>query len=111
MVTKKVKSSKTIVHCVLEIQFVDIRLVSLAHIPEHRISIITKACCEHTHIIPMDNNNDFLGANTLEDQAQWRDKTKELSKLVIVKQCVSRQWLDEDARKLRRIGSIIEIGV
>ena len=26
------------------------------------------------------------------------------------KQCVSRQWMDEEARRLRRIGSIKEIG-
>ena len=56
------------------------------------------------------NNNDLFCANILEDQAQWRDKTKGLSKLVIVKQCVSRQWMDEEARRLRRIGSIKEIG-
>ena len=56
-------------------------------------------------------DNDFLCANILEDQAQWRDKTKGLSNHVIVKQCVSRQWMDEVARKLRRIGSINEIGV
>jgi len=33
-----------------------------------------------------DNNNtkDFLCPNILEDQAQWRDKTKGFSKLVIV---------------------------
>ena len=31
-------------------------------------------------------------------------------KLVIVKHCVSRQWMDEEARRLRRIGSIKEIG-
>ena len=49
-------------------------------------------------------------ANILEGQAQWRDKTKGLSKLVIVRQCVSRQWVDEYARKLRRTGSIKEIG-
>ena len=55
------------------------------------------------------NNNDFFCTNILEDQAQWRDKTNGLSKLVIVKQCVSRQWMDEDARKPRRIGSIKEI--
>ena len=36
------------------------------------------------------NNNDFLCANILEDQAQWRDKTKELSNCVNVEQCVSR---------------------
>ena len=29
------------------------------------------------------NNNDFLWANTIEDQAQWRDKTKGLGNLVI----------------------------
>ena len=29
------------------------------------------------------NNNDFFCANVLEDQAQLRDKTKGLSKLVI----------------------------
>ena len=33
-------------------------------------------------------------------------KTNGLSKLIIVKQCMSHQWMDEDARKLRRIGSI-----
>ena len=33
------------------------------------------------------------------DQAQWHDKTKGLyeSKLVIIKQCVSCKWMDEDA--------------
>ena len=36
-------------------------------------------------------------------------KTKGLIKLVIVKQCVSRQWMGEDGRKLMRIGSIKEI--
>ena len=35
------------------------------------------------------NNNDFLCANILEDQAQWRDKTKVLSNCVNVEQCVS----------------------
>ena len=30
-----------------------------------------------------DNNNNFFCVNILEDQAQWRDKTKGLSKLVI----------------------------
>ena len=35
------------------------------------------------------NNNDFLCANILEDQAQWRDKTKGLSNCVNVEQCVS----------------------
>ena len=29
------------------------------------------------------NNNNFFSANILEDRAQWRDKTKGLSKLVI----------------------------
>jgi len=33
-------------------------------------------------------------------------KPKAFSKLVIVKQCVSRQWMDEDAWKPRRRGSI-----
>ena len=56
------------------------------------------------------NNSDFFCANIFEDQAQWRDKTKELSKLVIVKQCVSRHWMGEEARMQRRIGSIKEIG-
>ena len=56
------------------------------------------------------NNNNFFCANNLEVRAQWRDKTKGLSELVIVKQCVSRQWIDEEARRLRRIGSIKEIG-
>ena len=30
------------------------------------------------------NNNDFFCANILEDQALWRDRTKGLTKLVIV---------------------------
>ena len=55
------------------------------------------------------NNNHFFCANILKNQAQWRDKTKGLSK-IILRQCVSHQWMDEDARKLRRIGSIKEIG-
>ena len=50
-----------------------------------------------------------MGAKIFEDQAQWRDKTKGLRKLVIVKQYVSRQWMDEGARNIRRIGSIKEI--
>ena len=37
-------------------------------------------------------------------------KTKGFSKLVIERQCVSRQWMGEEARRLRRIGSIKEIG-
>ena len=53
---------------------------------------------------------DFFCANILEDQAQWGDKTKGLNKFMILKQCVSRQWMDEEARKLRRIRSIKEIG-
>ena len=57
----------------------------------------------------MYNNSDFFCANIL-DQARRRNKTKGLSKLVIVKQCVSRQWMDEEARKLTRVGSIKEIG-
>ena len=36
------------------------------------------------------NDNDFLCANILEDQAQWRDETKGLSNCVNVEQCVSR---------------------
>ena len=45
------------------------------------------------------NNNDFLCANILEDQAQWRDKTKGLSNCVNVEQCVSRWWMDEGWKK------------
>ena len=33
---------------------------------------------------------DFFCTNILEDQAQWRNKTQGLSKLVTVRQCVSR---------------------
>ena len=44
------------------------------------------------------NNNhiddDFLCANILEDRAQWRDKTKGLRTLVILKQCASRRQMD-----------------
>ena len=54
------------------------------------------------------NNSDFLCTNILEDLAQWRDKTKGLSNLVIVKPCVSRQWMDEGAWTLRMIGGITE---
>ena len=36
------------------------------------------------------NNNNFLYANILENQAQWRDKTNGLSNCVNVEQCVSR---------------------
>ena len=43
---------------------------------------------------------------SFQDQAQWHDKTNGLSKLIIVKQCMSQQWMDEDTRKLRRLGSI-----
>ena len=56
------------------------------------------------------NNNDLFCGNIHEDQAQWRDKTKGLSKLVIVKQSLNRQCMGEEARMLRRIGSIKEIG-
>ena len=52
------------------------------------------------------SNNELFCTNILEDHAQWHDKTNGLSKLIIVKQCMSHQWMDEDARKLRRIGSI-----
>ena len=87
----------------------------------YQMDIYYDACMNHTpshnHInwqfffCYNNNNNDFFCANILEDQAQWRDKTKGLSKLIIVKQCVSRQWMDEEARRLRRIGSIKEIGI
>ena len=54
-------------------------------------------------IFSINNNNiDFLCANILEDRAQWQDKTKALSNIVIVEQCVSRQWIDEEARKDRQ---------
>ena len=52
------------------------------------------------------NNNNFFCANILEVQAQWRDKSKGLSKLIIINQCMSRQRTDDDAR----IGNIKEIG-
>ena len=53
----------------------------------------------------VNNNNEFFCANILDNQAQWRDKTKGLSKLVTM-----RQWMDEEANRLRRTGSIKEIG-
>ena len=57
------------------------------------------------------NNNDFFCANILEDQAQWRDIIEGLSKLVIESNAwVVNGWVDEEARRLRRIGSIKEIG-
>ena len=49
-------------------------------------------------------------ANIIEDQAQWHDKNQGIKQTRNRKQCVSRQWLDEEARWLRRIGSIKEIG-
>ena len=45
-----------------------------------------------------------------QDQAKWHGKTKGLNKLIIVEECVSRQWMDEEARRLRRIGGIKEMG-
>ena len=42
--------------------------------------------CVFTHV-NNSNNNDFFCANILEDQAQWRNKTKGLRKRVIVTQC------------------------
>ena len=56
------------------------------------------------------NNNHFFSANILEDRAQWRDKNQGIKQTRNRKQCVSRQWMDEEARRLRRIGSIKEIG-
>ena len=57
------------------------------------------------------NNNDFLYANILEDQTQQRDKTKGLGRQFWnCKQCMSRRRMDEDVRKLRRIGSFKEVG-
>ena len=56
------------------------------------------------------NNNDFLCVNTIEDQAQLRDKTNGLCNPVIVKQSASCRRMNEGARKLRRIGSIKEVG-
>ena len=47
------------------------------------------------------NNNGFLCANTLEDR---------LSNLIIIKQCMSCRRMDDSARKLRRLGSIKEVG-
>ena len=33
--------------------------------------------------IGVSNNDDFLGANIIDDQSQWRDKTKGLINLII----------------------------
>ena len=44
----------------------------------------------HYKFFACNNNNNFLCANILENQAQWRDKTKGLSNCVNVEQCVSR---------------------
>ena len=47
--------------------------------------------CTHTCVCTYNNNNnDFLCANILEDQAQWSDKTKGLSNCINIEQCVSR---------------------
>ena len=48
-------------------------------------------------------NNDFFCTNKMkiEDQAQWRDKTKGLSTRN-QKQCVSCQWMDEEAKEDRQ---------
>ena len=56
------------------------------------------------------NNNDFLCANIIEDRAQWCNKTKELTNLVIIYQCAIRRLMYEGARNLRKIGSFKEIG-
>ena len=56
------------------------------------------------------NNDDFVYANILEDQAQGRDKTQGIKQTRNRKLRESRQWMDEEARRLRRIGSIKEIG-
>ena len=53
----------------------------------------------------INNNNEFLCANILKDQAQWCDKTNGLSNLVILKQCASCQWMNDGAMKLRTVGS------
>ena len=56
-----------------------------------------------------DNNNNNKTSFALissKIKLKWHDKTKGLSKLVIIRQCVSHQWMDEDARKLRWICSI-----
>ena len=37
-------------------------------------------------------------------------KPRDYSKVVIVKKCLSLQMMDEEARRLRRIGNIKEIG-
>ena len=58
----------------------------------------------------LNNNNDFFSANILEGLAQWRDKTKGLSKLVIENNAlVVNGWMKK-LGGLRRIGSIKEIG-
>ena len=74
------------------------------------IQVLLLLALQSISVYNTNNNDDFFCANILEDQAQWRDKTKGLSKLVIVKQCVSRQWMDEEDRRLRKIDSIKEIG-
>ena len=59
------------------------------------------------HVCNNNNNSNFFCANILENQAQWRDKINQSHNR---KQCVSRQRMDGKARRLRRIGSIKEIG-
>ena len=51
-----------------------------------------------------------FATNILENQAQWRDKNHGINQSYNRKQCVSRQRVDEEARRLSRIGSIKEIG-
>ena len=55
------------------------------------------------------NNNDLFCTNILKDHAQWHDKNQGIKQTHDRKQCVSRQRMDKEAKRLRRIGSIKEI--
>ena len=56
------------------------------------------------------NNKEFLCANILESRAQWRDKTKELSNLVIVNNArVVTEWMKVDNVKGIRLQTPAEL--
>ena len=59
--------------------------------------------------INSNNTNDFLCANILEDQAQWRYRNQEIKQSRNRRECANRQRMDEGDRNLRR-GNIKAIG-
>ena len=56
---------------------------------------VIDSSCGDLDILLANNNDNFLCANILEDQAQWHDKTKGLSNFIIVTMCklVIDEWV------------------